>query len=163
MTALFGALAVIGLVLVPAAPKAESAAPLTLTVEDTSGVAQASATIANSAGKPLGRTDEAGNLTVTCSAPCRLTVSSPGFAAQTVSLSASAAIHLQPAAAQQVTVTAYRAPLGELQSPVATRVLSQNAMRTTAAITLDSQLAQIPGVQLYRRSSSLVSNPTSLT
>ena len=148
--------------LAPVALKAQSASPLTLTVEDSSGAALPGATVTSPAGKRLGYTDEAGHLTITCSAPCRLTVSSPGFAAQTVSLSAAATIHMKPAGtAQQVTVTAYRAPLGELQSPVTTRLLTQKAIRTTAAITLDSQLAQIPGVQLYRRSSSLVANPTS--
>ena len=69
---------------------------------------------------------------------------------------------MQPSGmAQQVTVTAYRAPLGELQSPITTRLLTPEALHTAAAITLDGKLAQIPGVQLYRRSSSLVANPTS--
>jgi outer membrane receptor protein involved in Fe transport len=62
---------------------------------------------------------------------------------------------------EQVTVTAYRAPLGELESPVTSRVLSERALRSTAAITLDDQLRQLPGVELFRRSPSLVANPTS--
>lgn len=160
--AIFGALALLVTVLAPVALKSQSAAPLTLTVEDSSSAALPGAVVTDSAGKSLGRTDEAGQLTVACAATCRVTISSPGFAAQTASLSAATTIRLQPAgAAQQVTVTAYRAPLGELQSPVATRLLTQNAMRTTAAITLDGKLAQIPGIQLYRRSSSLAANPTS--
>ncbi len=141
---------------------AQSASPIPLTVEDSSGAAVAGATVINSSGQRLGYTDEAGHLTVPCTAPCALTISSPGFAAQKVSLSAPATIRMQPAGtAQQVTVTAYRAPLGELQSPVTTRLLTGEAMHSTAAVTLDGKLAQVPGVQLYRRSSSLVANPTS--
>ena len=141
---------------------AQSRALLTLTVQDNSGAALPGATVTSSSGEQLGYTNEAGRLSVHCAAPCRLTVSSPGFAAETLSLSASTTIHMKPAGTdQQVTVTAYRAPLGELQSPVTTRLLTQRALRSTAAITLDSKMAQIPGVQLYRRSSSLVANPTS--
>src|ERR1039458_9262005 len=62
---------------------------------------------------------------------------------------------------EQVTVTAYRAPLGVLESPVTTRLLTQQTLRSTAAITFDDQLRQLPGVELFRRSSSLVANPTS--
>jgi len=61
----------------------------------------------------------------------------------------------------QVTVTAYRAPLGVLESPVTTRLLTSQQLRSTAAITFDDQLRQLPGVELFRRSSSLVANPTS--
>ncbi len=60
-----------------------------------------------------------------------------------------------------VTVTAYRTPLGALESPVTTRLLSQRALSSTPAITLDGQIRQIPGLELFRRSSSLVANPTS--
>lgn len=60
-----------------------------------------------------------------------------------------------------MTVTAYRAPLGALESPVTTRLLSSQALGTTAAVTLDGQIRQIPGLELFRRSSSLVANPTS--
>jgi outer membrane receptor protein involved in Fe transport len=61
----------------------------------------------------------------------------------------------------QVTVTAYRAPLGVLESPVTTRLLTRQALRSAAGVTFDDQLRQLPGVELFRRSSSLVANPTS--
>ena len=60
-----------------------------------------------------------------------------------------------------VTVTGYRAPLGSLESPVTTRLLSTRAMETTAAVTLDGSLRQMPGVELFRRSGALVANPSS--
>src|ERR1700722_2108280 len=62
---------------------------------------------------------------------------------------------------EQITVTAYRAPLGTLESPVTTRMLTTESLRSTAGITFDDQLRQLPGVELFRRSSSLVANPTS--
>jgi outer membrane receptor protein involved in Fe transport len=41
------------------------------------------------------------------------------------------------------------------------RGLSSTALSTTASITMDGQVRQLPGVELFRRSSSLVANPTS--
>lgn len=66
-----------------------------------------------------------------------------------------------PAPVTTVTVTAYRTPLGTLESPVTTRLLTQAALGSVAAVTLDGKIRQIPGLELFRRSSSLVANPTS--
>lgn len=66
-----------------------------------------------------------------------------------------------PAATTTVTVTAYRTPLSDLESPATTRLLSERTLSTAAAVTLDGQVRQIPGLELFRRSSSLVANPTS--
>ena len=60
-----------------------------------------------------------------------------------------------------ITVSAYRTPISTLESPVTTRVLTQNALGTVAPVTLDGKIRQVPGVELFRRSSSLVANPTS--
>lgn len=60
-----------------------------------------------------------------------------------------------------VTVTAYRTPLGALESPATTRSLSAQSLRSAAVVTLDGAIRQIPGLELFRRSSSLVANPTS--
>lgn len=62
---------------------------------------------------------------------------------------------------EQITVTAYRAPLGALESPVTTRLLTHEELRSAAGVTLDDELRQMPGVELFRRSPSLVANPTS--
>lgn len=141
---------------------APPAATVTLTVEDSSGAALAAALVTDASGRPVGSTDADGKLTVDCAAPCEFEVSAPGFAAQSVTLTSAAIVRLQPAAAgEQVTVTAYRAPLGELESPASTRLLSQRTLRETAAVTLDGKLRQVPGFELFRRSSSLVANPTS--
>jgi outer membrane receptor protein involved in Fe transport len=118
--------------------------------------------VTDTAGHPLAVTDAAGEARVVCVAPCRIQVTAAGFASQTLTLASSVTIRLQPATtAEQITVTAYRAPLGELESPATTRVLHANELRTTAAISLDDQMRQLPGVELFRRSPSLVANPTS--
>lgn len=135
---------------------------LTLTVADSSGAAVAGAQVRDLSGRPLGQTDAGGHLTIACATPCRLHVEAAQFAAKEITLSGDTTVQLAPASAvEQVTVTAYRAPLGELESPAITRQLSQSALESTAAVTMDSKLRQLPGVELFRRSSSLVANPTS--
>ncbi len=154
-------LALAGIVLV-AGVRAQAPATITVTVEDGQGAAVEGATVANATGETLGRTAVNGRLDLSCAAPCRVSVSAPGFAAQSLSITAAATIRLQAtAAAQDVTVTAYRVPMGDLESPATTRTLSQHALAITAAITLDDQMRQLPGVEMFRRSSSLVANPTS--
>ena len=164
--AIFGALA-LSIVLAGqgepgASAYAQAPASIVLSVEDASGAALTGARVADSAGHLLGITDAHGDLTISCAQPCALTISADGFATQNVMVSTdTGAIRLKPSgASEQVTVTAYRAPLGTLESPVSTRVLSQQALSHTAAITLDGKLRQLPGVDLFWRSSSLVANPT---
>jgi len=140
---------------------AQAPVNLILTVEDGVGAAVRGATVTDSANHLLGVTGREGRITVTCAAPCRLHVEASGFARKDVKLSAGAVVRLQAASTEQVTVTAYRAPLSDLESPVTTRLLTLNALNTTAAITLDGELRQLPGVELFRRSSSLVANPSS--
>jgi outer membrane receptor protein involved in Fe transport len=139
-----------------------SQTPLTVTVEDDAGAALPAAVITDVAGRSLGRTGSDGRLSLACSTPCQLRVQAPGFAAKELALSADSTVHLQAAGAvEQVTVTAYRSPLGELQSPVTTRLFSETELQSAAAVTMDGQLRQLPGVELFRRSSSLVANPSS--
>ena len=133
---------------------------LTLTVEDAANAPIAGASVQRSGGRLLGRTDTEGRATFECELPCLVRVDAEGFVGSDFELAASATVHLQRAAVT-VQVTAYREPLGELESPVTTRTLSEQALASTAAITLDDQVRQLPGVELFRRSSSLVANPTS--
>jgi len=131
-------------------------------VEDISGALIANARVTDRSGNVLGETDRDGKLAFTCPAPCEVKVSAQGFKAQTVAVVAATTIRLAPeTAGEQVTVTAYRAPLGSLESPASTRLLTQQSLSSTAAVTLDGKLRQLPGVELFRRSSSLVANPTS--
>jgi outer membrane receptor protein involved in Fe transport len=169
---MLGVLALPGILLLPARISAQPSVTIMVTVLDSRSGVLPGATITGSSGKVLGLTDANGRLTVACAPPCRLRVSAPGFSETAVQLTSPVparpqvpiemSVRLQPAAdLEQVMVTAYRAPLGSLESPVATRLLSQNALSTTAAPTLDDQLRQLPGLELFRRSSSLVANPSS--
>jgi outer membrane receptor protein involved in Fe transport len=122
----------------------------------------AGASIQKPAGHLLGRTDADGRFTFECPIPCRVRIDAEGFVGDFFELTAAQTVHLERAGAvEEVTVTAYRQPLGELESPVTTRTLSANALSTTAAGTMDDEIRQLPGVELFRRSSSLVANPTS--
>jgi outer membrane receptor protein involved in Fe transport len=135
---------------------------VTIAVEDSRGAALSGAAVKDSGGHLLGLTGADGQLTLECATPCQVRVDAHGFSGQSLQLNAGATIRLEPVAdSQQVTVTAYRAPLGDLESPATTRLLSQTALNTSAAITMDGKMRQLPGVELFRRSSSLVANPTS--
>ena len=142
----------------PVAPSAG----ITITVHDSRGVALSGATLKDADGHVIGQTGPKGSLIINCAAPCRVTASAQGFQDQSFQLTSAASIQLQPAAVnEEVTVTAYRAPVSALESPVTTRTLIASALATTAAITTDGRIRQLPGVELFRRSSSLVANPSS--
>ena len=135
---------------------------VTISVEDKSGAVIVGASVQEAGGQLLGRTDPNGQVTIRCRIPCRLRIEAKGFAGKFVEVSANTTVQLDPASTnQQVTVTAYRAPLGALESPATTRLLSEFALSTTGTPTMDGQMRQLPGVELFRRSSSLVANPTS--
>jgi outer membrane receptor protein involved in Fe transport len=158
--AIVGALA--GAMFAPVTLNAQAPATVTVTVEDPSGAALVGATAKDSAGKFLSRSDDAGKLTVACAIPCNFHLSAPGFEEKSVQLTGSTIVQLNPASSnEQVTVTAYRTALDSLESPASTRDLSLTDLNTTASITLDGKMRQLPGVELYRRSSSLVANPSS--
>lgn len=59
-----------------------------------------------------------------------------------------------------VIVSAYRSPLASEDSPASTRVMTAQALRQAASPELDGKLREVPGFELFRRSSSLVANPT---
>lgn len=141
---------------------ADAAAHLTLTVLDHEDAPIEGATVQQAAGALLGRTDSHGQTTFSCELPCRVRVEAAGFAGASFTLTANTTVHLERAGqSETVTVTAFRAPLGALESPATSRVLTGETLKTTAAVTLDGEVRQLPGVELFRRSSSLVANPTS--
>jgi outer membrane receptor protein involved in Fe transport len=159
--AIVGALA--SFALMPAAmSRAQAPSPIRITVEDARGAVLAGAVITDDNGRVLGRTGGTGQATIECAIPCSVRISAEGFAPRSEMISTAATVRLEPAqTAEQVTVTAYRTPMGDLESPATTRTLTQKTLGTTAAITLDDELRQLPGAELFRRSSSLVANPTS--
>jgi outer membrane receptor protein involved in Fe transport len=71
-------------------------------------------------------------------------------------------IQLLPAALrEQVTVTATRTETPLSATAASVRLISTDDLSTTAALTIDDALRQVPGFQLFRRSGSRVANPTS--
>jgi outer membrane receptor protein involved in Fe transport len=157
-----GALALAGMAIVPAALSAQATAAITVSIEDSSGAALVGAIARDSSGKLLAHSDAQGRLTVVCATPCEAHIAASGFEEKALQLSPGAVVKLSPATSnEQITVTAYRTPIGSLESPASTRELSQTALNSTASITLDGKMRQLPGVELFRRSSSLVANPSS--
>lgn len=146
----------------PLTMRAQAPSPILITIEDVSGAALAGAVVTDNNGRVFGRSNTAGQVTIECALPCTVQISANGFTPQSELLTTTATVKLTPAKiAEQVTVTAYRTPIGDLESPATTRTLTEETLRTSAAITLDDELRQLPGVELFRRSSSLVANPTS--
>jgi outer membrane receptor protein involved in Fe transport len=89
-------------------------------------------------------------------------VHAASFAEADVKATAAGRIVLVPLGAhEEVSVTAYKTPLAESESPASVRLVSGDELRTAAPVTLDDRLRQVPGFELFRRSSSLVANPTS--
>ena len=141
-------------------------------ITDRSGAPIFAARIYDASGKLLAKADSSGRATVTCAATCMVKVTSLGFAPRVVEWQSSVPIVLEigpvggPISTiepihETVSVTAYRTPLGELESPASTRTLTTSDLQEAAPITLDGQLRLIPGAETFRRSSSLVANPSS--
>ncbi len=62
---------------------------------------------------------------------------------------------------QKIVVTADRTPLAVDESVNAVQVLSRQALQQSASFALGDQLRQVTGLDFFRRSSTLVANPTS--
>lgn len=94
-----------------------------------------------------------------------LRVTASGFSSHTqrVSLNAQTdlTITLEPASlAETVTVTPARAEIRLSDAPASVSVLDANDVSHAAAQTVDDLLRQVPGFSIFRRSSSVVANPT---
>jgi outer membrane receptor protein involved in Fe transport len=100
--------------------------------------------------------------------PSTLTVRARGFESisRTVHSSDSDAsnlrITLSPASlSDQITVTAARTETRVSDTAASVAVVSAEDLATTAALTIDDALRQVPGFSLFRRSGSRTANPTS--
>ena len=135
-------------------------------VMDASGRPIAGASILDGAGHLLATTTDAGSFEI----PRKygsIQVSDPHFVTVSVTIPAdagsSSAAPLKivlDRPLETVTVTAYRSPLASMDSPASTRVLSTEQLQQSTTPALDGKLRQVPGFELFRRSSSLVANPT---
>jgi outer membrane receptor protein involved in Fe transport len=138
-------------------------------VKDQAGAAVSGATVGFAAGsaKRTVYTDEAGRFDFQGleTGSLLLTVNAPGFAPfeRKVNLqeSANLDIILMPSSvAEQLTVTAERTLTRVSDTASSIAVLGSDDLSTTAALTLDDALRQVPGFSLFRRSGSRTTNPT---
>jgi len=100
--------------------------------------------------------------------PASLQVRASGFASLTRVVNASdpdathLRIVLEPLPlSEQMTITAARTETRLADTAASVAVLSTEDLSTTAALTIDDALRQIPGFSLFRRSGSRTANPTS--
>ena len=121
------------------------------------------ATVRRSNGGILAITDSTGQFSLEAGI-AEIQVTAPGFVTVPVTIAAGILqpIVLKPLADPEfVSVTAYLSPLASLDSPASTRTLTTTELNESASPVLDNKIRLIPGAELYRRSSSLVANPTS--
>ncbi len=120
----------------------------------------AGAQIIGSEGQLLGATAADGSFTVPAGTG-RVQIIAPHFEPTSVNLEGPFPVHvLLEHPLESVVVTAYRSPLASGDSPASTRILTTQHLRQAAGISLDDKLRQVPGFELFRRTSSLVANPT---
>jgi len=130
-------------------------------VVDARGAPLPQTTVLDSSGHILATTGPDGSFEIPRGTP-QIQVSNPHYVPVTVAISASAPLTVvleRPL--ESVIVSAYRSPLATADSPASTRILNTQQLRESASSALDGKLRQVPGFELFRRSSSLVANPTS--
>jgi outer membrane cobalamin receptor len=145
---------------------AVAATSITGTVVDTTGSPIAGAEILARADRAVARAVSAadGTWTIAIDAvpPVQITVSSPGFADATLAVTAAGTpvrIELSPQAiAERITVTGDAERRLSIESSAT--ILDRAALAGAPALALDDQLRVVPGFSLFRRTSSLVANPT---
>ena len=135
-------------------------APITGTVVDARNVPVAGAQILDGAGQLLVTTAADGSFTVPAGTS-RVQILAPHFESTAITLEGPSPVHvLLEHPLESVVVTAYRSPIASGDSPASTRILTAKNLRQSAGISLDDKLRQVPGFELFRRTSSLVANPT---
>ncbi|WP_446745293.1 TonB-dependent receptor [Silvibacterium acidisoli] len=129
-------------------------------VVDAKGNPVAGAVVADDEGHSVATTGADGRFSVPAGTG-RVSVSSDHFAPAEAPVPSTGEITVvleQPL--EQVIVSAYRSPLASADSPASTRVMEAEQLHQSASASLDGRLREVPGFELFRRSSSLVANPT---
>jgi outer membrane cobalamin receptor len=130
-------------------------------VVDARGTPLPQSTVLDASGRILATTSADGSFEIPVGTS-EIKVSNAHYVTVTVPISAGTPLTVvleQPL--ESVIVSAYRSPLATADSPASTRILSTQQLRESASSALDGKLRQVPGFELFRRSSSLVANPTS--
>ncbi|MDE3154526.1 MAG: TonB-dependent receptor [Acidobacteriota bacterium] len=155
-------------VLLAVAPAAATQAPITGSVRDTSGGAIAGASVRlEAAGGHAQQTQTAADgrfrFDHPPSGPYQLIVSAPGFVDRHLAVAAGGPVDvvLTPAGPlETVTVTPTRTDTRLGSVPASVSVLTRQDIEASPAVAADDVLRQLPEFSLFRRSSSLVSHPT---
>jgi outer membrane receptor protein involved in Fe transport len=135
-------------------------ASITGNVVDARNLPVAGAQILGSGGELLATTATDGSFSVPAGSG-RVQVTAAHFEPTSVEMTGPSPVHvLLEHPLESVTVTAYRSPLASGDSPSSTRLLTTQQLRQAAGVSLDDKLRQVPGFELFRRTSSLVANPT---
>ena len=138
-------------------------ADLAVCVQDTTGAAIANAEVIPR-GDPPSLTDATGCAHLAGRSPLDVTVRHAGFNeahARIAQGDPSRPITLVPAdVAEQVSVSDARIPLATDAAASSVLELSGQRLREDPGVTLDDRLRDVAGFQLFRRTSSLVANPT---
>jgi outer membrane receptor protein involved in Fe transport len=144
----------------PLSPGQAQQGTISGTVVDARNSPVAGAQILGRGGQLLGTTAADGSFTVPAGSG-RVQIIAPHFEPTSANLEGPSPVHvLLEHPLESVTVTAYRSPLASGDSPASTRILTAQRLRQAAGISLDDKLRQVPGFELFRRTSSLVANPT---
>ena len=142
-------------------PPMATSGTVTGVVVDATGNPIPGAQITSGSGDLLATTDADGRFTLSAGAGT-VAIEAVHFAPASVTVAGHATLRIQLIQPfENVTVSAYRSPLSGLDSPASTRVLTAQTLRQAASLPLDDKLRTVPGFELFRRSSSLVANPTS--
>ncbi len=137
---------------------------LTGRITDSRGSSISNAKI--SAGTSTTTSDDNGQFTLKLSPGAyEFRVMASGFAAHKQQITVSAAqtlnVQLEPASlAETVIVTPARTEIRLSDAPASVSVLDSEDFSNAAAQTVDDLLRQVPGFSIFRRSSSVVANPT---
>ena len=135
-------------------------ASITGNVVDARNLPVAGAQILGSGGELLATTATDGSFSVPAGSG-RVQITAAHFEPTSVEMTGPSPVHvLLEHPLESVTVTAYRSPLASGDSPSSTRLLTTQQLRQAAGVSLDDKLRQVPGFELFRRTSSLVANPT---
>ncbi len=142
------------------AQKTQTAGEIQGKVVDARGEPLADSTILDTSGKEIATTGPDGTFEVPA-AVSEIEVQNAHYVTLQVAISGRGPITVvleRPL--ETVMVSAYRSPLASADSPVSTRLVDEQQLRESASPALDGKLRQVPGFELFRRSSSLVANPT---
>lgn len=83
------------------------------------------------------------------------------FCCTTLSAQQQPAPPAMPTHTEQITVTAYGTPLASDDSAANTLVVTEQSLQESPALTTGDTLREAPGVQFFRRTSTIIANPTS--